>query len=137
MSTTTSDQITTDVNDSQRLGERVRSRLPVALTAFEERAKTQWVALPNAMRGAVDQLIARVRNTLDIPSRGEIAVLLERIETIDAKLSSMEQARVKAKPKARAAAAKPKATAKKPAASKTARRTRIESAAKKRKPKKS
>lgn len=126
MSATTSDQIATDVNDSGGLGERVRNRLPVALVTLEQRARTQWVALPGTMRGAVDRVLGRVRSTLDIPSRGEIAVLLDRIDKLDAKLAGLTPP--KPKPRAKAKAKKSSA------ANKTARRTRIETAVNKRKP---
>lgn len=105
MTTTTNDQIATDVNDSQGLRERVRGQV----------------------RGAIDQLFGRVRSTLDIPTRGELSELLDRIEKLDVKLTALDQAKLPAP------AAKAVTKAKKPAtANKTARRDRIETAAKKR-----
>ncbi len=129
MTTTTIEQTTTDLNDSHGLGERVRSRLPVALVTFEQRARTQWLALPAQMREALDHLLdqalGRVRSTLDIPTRGDVSDLLVRIEKLDAKLAALAQAKPAAKAKA-----------KKPAtANKTARRGKIATAAKKRAPK--
>jgi hypothetical protein len=138
------EQITEEPNDSHGLGERVREHLPVGLVTLERRARAQWIAIPDQLRVAVDDLVARVRTKLDLPSRTEIADLVTRIEQLDRKLADLEAARaakqpeLKAKPKAKAKArpkakatpkAKAKTAKKRPVASKSSRRDAIKKVA--------
>jgi len=137
---TNTEEINETVNDSQGLGERVRDRLPVGLVTLERRARAQWVSLPAQLRSAVDDLLGRVRNTLDLPSRGEINDLVERIEQLDAKLAELEAARAAREPAAQKAKTKGKSKStksggkKKVVANKAARRDAIKQAAGRRKP---
>lgn len=83
-----------DTQASNRLSERLRSGLALAQTriqTMETRAKTQWTDLPVQLRAAVDRAVARLRNTLDLPSRSEVSDLVERLEAIDRKIVALEK----------------------------------------------
>jgi hypothetical protein len=133
---TTTEPMTQQSSDSQGIGGRVRS-LPVAIVAFQQRARSQWLAIPEQVRAAFDQLLERVRTGLDLPSRGEVSDLVTRIDELDRKLAAMQAARAAAAA-APKPAAKPKAKAKTrsvktkpgPTAGKAARRSAIAEAAK-------
>lgn len=86
--------ITDETQASNRLSERLRSGLALAQTriqTMESRAKTQWTDLPVQLRGVVDRAVARLRDTLDLPSRSEVSDLVERLEALDRKIGALEK----------------------------------------------
>lgn len=95
--------MTTTPSTSPRLGRRLRQSLALAQTrihSVEERARARWVAIPDSLRTAIDRARDRVRETLDLPSRGDIASLLERVDDLDCKLAALAEARLAALPPA-------------------------------------
>lgn len=83
-----------DTQASNRLSERLRSGLALAQTRIqnvETRAKNQWTDLPVQLRAVVDRAVARLRTTLDLPSRSEVSELVERLEAIDRKIVALEK----------------------------------------------
>jgi hypothetical protein len=90
----TPEAIIDDTQASNRLSERLRSGLALAQTRIqtvETRAKNQWADLPTQLRGVVDRAVARLRTTLDLPSRSDVSELVERLEAIDQKISALEK----------------------------------------------
>lgn len=78
-------------------GTRIRTGLALAqtrITAVPGRARAQFSEIPSNLRGALDRLVtnaqSKVRSALDLPSRDDLASLLERVEAIDAKLSGIQ-----------------------------------------------
>jgi hypothetical protein len=85
---------TDDTQANNRLSERLRSGLILAQTrihTMETRAKTQWGDLPMQVRAVVDRALARLRTTLDLPSRAEVVELVDRMDAIDRKLVALEK----------------------------------------------
>jgi hypothetical protein len=83
-----------DTQASNRLSERLRNGLALAQTrihTMETRAKNQWTDLPAQLRAAVDRAVARLRTTLDLPSRSEVSDLVERLEALDRKIGALEK----------------------------------------------
>jgi hypothetical protein len=75
------------------LTDKLRGGFALVQTRFvtvEERARAQWIGIPQQARTALDKLLERVRNTLDLPSRSELQSLVERIEALDTKLAALE-----------------------------------------------
>ncbi len=58
------------------------------------RIRSRLDLVPMSMRGAVDRLLARVRNVLDLPSRTEMADLTRRLEELDRRIAALAAARV-------------------------------------------
>jgi hypothetical protein len=85
---------TDETQASNRLSERLRNSLALAQTriqTMETRAKTQWTDLPVQLRGVVDRAVARLRDTLDLPSRSEVSDLVDRLEALDRKIGALEK----------------------------------------------
>ena len=83
-----------DTDTSSRLGSRLRDGLTLAQTrihTIEEQAKHQWEGIPAQARATLNRMLVRIRTTLDLPSRSELASLVERIEELDHKLEALEQ----------------------------------------------
>jgi hypothetical protein len=79
---------------SNRLSDRLRNGLALAQTrihTMEERAKSQWTDLPAQLRTALDRAFARIRTTLDLPSRADVSDLMDRIEALDRKIGALEK----------------------------------------------
>lgn len=96
----------TQANNS--LSDRLRNGLALAQTriqTMEERAKNQWTDLPAQLRTALDRAFARIRTTLDLPSRADVSDLMERIEALDRKIGALEKGQGKRGAGSRAAAA--------------------------------
>lgn len=96
----------TQANNS--LSDRLRTGLALAQTrihTMEERAKHQWSDLPAQLRTALDRAFARIRTTLDLPSRADVSDLMERIEALDRKIGALEKGQGKRGAGSRAAAA--------------------------------
>ncbi|HUH05973.1 MAG TPA: hypothetical protein VML75_28480 [Kofleriaceae bacterium] len=79
-------------------GTRIRTSLALAqtrITAVPGRARAQLTEIPSHLRGAFDRVVthaqSKVRSALDLPSRGDLASLLERVEAIDARLSDLQE----------------------------------------------
>jgi hypothetical protein len=90
----TPEAINDDTQASNRLSERLRSGLALAQTRIhtvETRAKNQWADLPTQLRGVVDRAVARLRTTLDLPSRSDVSDLVERLEALDRKIAALEK----------------------------------------------
>jgi hypothetical protein len=105
----TPEAINDDTQASNRLSERLRTGLALAQTRIntvEARAKNQWADLPAQLRGVVDRAVARLRTTLDLPSRSDVSELVERLEALDRKIAVLEKRQGK-----RAAGAESAATA--------------------------
>lgn len=82
-----------DIDTSSRLGSRLRGGLALAQTrihTIEEQAKNQWEGLPAQARATLNRMLARLRTSLDLPSRSELVGLVERIEELDRKLDALE-----------------------------------------------
>lgn len=85
---------TEETQASNRLSDRLRNGLALAQTrihTMEERAKHQWTDLPAQLRTALDRAFARIRTTLDLPSRGDVSDLMDRIEALDRKIGALEK----------------------------------------------
>lgn len=85
---------TEDTQASNRLSDRLRNGLALAQTrisTIEERAKHQWTDLPTQLRTALDRAFARIRTTLDLPSRADVSDLMDRIEALDRKIGALEK----------------------------------------------
>lgn len=74
--------------------------LPAKLRDLSVRAKTQidrapalareqWGTLPDRLLATVERVKTRVRDTLEIPSRQDLADLADRIEAVDARLAQL------------------------------------------------
>jgi hypothetical protein len=99
---------TEETQASNRLSDRLRNGLALAQTrihTMEERAKSQWTDLPAQLRTALDRAFARIRTTLDLPSRADVSDLMERIEALDRKIGALEKRQGKRGAGASAAAA--------------------------------
>lgn len=46
------------------------------------------------VRGAVDRVLVRVRDALDLPSRGELADLTQRLEQLDRRIAELAAERI-------------------------------------------
>lgn len=85
---------TEDTQAINRLSDRLRNGLALAQTrihTMEERAKNQWTDLPAQLRTALDRAFARIRTTLDLPSRADVSDLMDRIEALDRKIGVLEK----------------------------------------------
>ncbi len=85
---------TEDTQASNSLSDRLRNGLALAQTriqTMEERAKHQWTDLPAQLRTALDRAFARIRTTLDLPSRADMSDLMDRIEALDRKIGALEK----------------------------------------------
>lgn len=85
---------TEDTQAINRLSDRLRNGLALAQTrihTMEERAKNQWTDLPAQLRTALDRAFARIRTTLDLPSRADVSDLMDRIEALDRKIGALEK----------------------------------------------
>ena len=83
-----------DTQASNRLSERLRSGLALAQTrihTMESRAKNQWTDLPVQLREMLDRAVARLRTTLDLPSRSDVSDLVDRLEALDRKIVALEK----------------------------------------------
>ncbi len=58
------------------------------------RIRSRLDLVPVSMRGAVDRLLERVRNVLDLPSRTEMAELTQRLEALDRRIAALAAERV-------------------------------------------
>lgn len=86
--------INEETQASNRLSERLRSGLALAQTrihSMEARAKNQWTDLPVQLRSVVDRAVARLRTSLDLPSRSDVTDLVERLEALDRKIVALEK----------------------------------------------
>lgn len=86
--------MTEETQASNRLSDRLRNGLALAQTriqTMEERAKHQWTDLPAQLRTALDRAFARIRTTLDLPSRADVSDLMDRIEALDRKIGALEK----------------------------------------------
>lgn len=98
---------TEDTQASNSLSDRLRNGLALAQTriqTMEERAKHQWTDLPAQLRTALDRAFARIRTTLDLPSRADMSDLMDRIEALDRKIGALEKGQGKRGGKSRAGA---------------------------------
>ncbi len=66
------------------LGSRLRTRLDAI----------RGGAVPASMRSAVDRIVVRVREALDLPSRGELLELTQRLEDLDRRIGALAAERV-------------------------------------------
>jgi cell envelope opacity-associated protein A len=110
----TPEAINDDTQASNRLSERLRNGLALAQTRIhtvETRAKNQWADLPTQLRGVVDRAVARLRTTLDLPSRSDVSELVERLEALDRKIAALEKRQAKRAAGAENAAAASEAAA--------------------------
>ena len=85
---------TEDTQASNSLSDRLRNGLALAQTriqTMEERAKHQWTDLPAQLRTALDRAFARIRTTLDLPSRADMSDLMDRMEALDRKIGALEK----------------------------------------------
>jgi hypothetical protein len=98
MSSETSTETRSDANDSSEQDLKARFEL------FQTRAKAEWqlaeskaraeiVALPAKLKSGATLAFDRLRNGLDLPSRGEVAALAARIEELATKLAEYESQR--------------------------------------------
>jgi hypothetical protein len=86
--------MTEETQASNRLSDRLRNGLALAQTriqTMEERAKHQWTDLPAQLRTALDRAFARIRTTLDLPSRADMSDLMDRLEALDRKIGALEK----------------------------------------------
>lgn len=66
------------------LGARLRTRLDAL----------RGGSVPDTMRAAVDRLVVRMREALDLPSRAELLELTQRLEEIDRRIAALATERV-------------------------------------------
>ncbi len=84
---------TDSIATSGGIGGRIRDSLTVAQTrlhSVEARAKAQWLGLPESLQNAFERLVLRLRDSLDLPSREEVSLLVDRLEGLDRKLAAIE-----------------------------------------------
>lgn len=84
---------------STRLGTRLRHSLALAqarIHTVEKRARTRWLEVPASLRMALERTRDRIRDTFELPSRGEITLLMERMDELDRKLTELERTRTRA-----------------------------------------
>jgi hypothetical protein len=79
-----------------RLGDTVRQRWTAAqrgATELEQRARTQWLNLPDHLRDALERLFDRIKQRLDLPTRSEVSALSDRLDAFDRRLAAFDAAR--------------------------------------------
>lgn len=67
--------------------------LPMPFKKSDEKVKSRMMLVPEKLRAAAMELLARLRVGLDIPSRAEVLDLAARIEAISGQMSRLEASR--------------------------------------------
>lgn len=67
--------------------------LPMPFKRSDNKVKSRMLSVPEKLRTAAMELLARVRVGLDIPSRAEVLDLAARIEAISTQMSRLEASR--------------------------------------------
>lgn len=110
-----------------------------------ELVQARWVAVPEQLRRAWDQVGERVRNALDLPTKQELEILGRRLDEIDARLQALASRRTAERPEAAetarapglapetASAAEPTLDAKAPGAERAGEKTVAEKRVRKKK----